>query len=440
MDKKAYFLAALAAGLHTKRQWVLSAFSLNKEAPDAFHTQSYDYRVVARPGGYSFIDPTLKAANPDDPVLWLTKIDDAQEGRPLILALETLMLDAGEVGNLTTAAVTTYGNALFNACCILRCFGKKIPFITGLVSISKIQGMLAKSLETPPADASEHLPTAFYTDEVDSFAEGLSYLCEFNSILTWGVTEKAISPPTGVKELKKALFEKYKGQLSDPIVFAKIMEELYALDDEFLKGDEAENFLLSSKTRKIVRAKMFLAYGIEEGLVEGQEVEAIMSSLSEGWEMDRIPTMFDSLRNGSYLRGAETMLGGEATKWLYRASSNVMVLDEDCGSKVGQRVKVTKINAEHLVKLRLMDGSIIEDDAAVQAMMGKVIEYRSPMFCHLSKTDYCRHCMGEVLGRNPDGASTAIAKLGSGFLTLSLKKMHGKERNLKQFSLEQVLS
>ena len=62
------------------------------------------------------------------------------------------------------------------------------------------------------------------------------------------------------------------------------------------------------------------------------------------------------------------------------------------------------------------------------------------MYCKLGMTDYCRYCVGERLGKNPNSGATAISKLGSNFLSLSLKKFHSSELKLVKAQLTNIIS
>ena len=214
-------------------------------------------------------------------------------------------------------------------------------------------------------------------------------------------------------------------------------------DKEYLQGDPSENFLLSAKSRNVARKKLFLDYGADAGLTTSYKVDMIQSSLSEGWETDKMPQMINASRAGSYDRGAETQLGGEAVKWLYRAASNVNIIDKDCGSRLGIAVTVTPESLNKLVKMRIItqtSTTLIEDEQQAGQYLGKRLMVRSPMYCKLGMTDYCRYCVGERLGNNPNSGATAISKLGSNFLSLSLKKFHSSELKLVKAQLTNIIS
>jgi hypothetical protein len=55
---------------------------------------------------------------------------------------------------------------------------------------------------------------------------------------------------------------------------------------------------------------------------------------------------------------------------------------------------------------------------------------RSPMYCKLDKTDYCKICLGERLANNPEGLSIAVSEYGSTFLSIFLSGAHSKSLQL----------
>ena len=228
--------------------------------------------------------------------------------------------------------------------------------------------------------------------------------------------------------------------MDDPATIARIDAELVAFDKEYLKGDPSEKFLISAKSRNMVRRRLFLQYGGEAGLGNSNSMTLLKNSLSEGWDPASFPTLNNTSRAGSFDRGSETQKGGEEVKWLLRASSNIRILDEDCGTKLGKGVYVTSTNYKKLVSLYIITTNgirLVEDEPAAEALIGKSILVRSPMFCKHKLTDYCKHCVGERLGANKNAASSAITAEGSAFMLLSLKAAHGKVVSLAKMDLQQ---
>jgi hypothetical protein len=149
------------------------------------------------------------------------------------------------------------------------------------------------------------------------------------------------------------------------------------------------------------------------------------------------------LGSASYDRGAETQLGGEAVKWLYRASSNVNIIDTDCGARLGLAISVNEYNKNKLVGMNVITQTstkLVKDANEAGQYLGKRLMVRSPMYCKLSKTDYCKVCVGERLGANPNSGATAVSRLGSVFLALSLKKFHAVGLSLERATLEEIMS
>lgn len=434
MNKMQYFIQACKAGLYKKRSWVFSAFTLVQESMDEWKKDAHPYRLVQTANGCFFVHPES---------LELEKLDDTKGGEPPFKLMQGIDLKAGEFENVSQDMRVSLGNLIFNLCSIIPAFGKKMDFVQGSVSVSKLEQQIANRLESTPEEGVKRDDSKFYVDEYLRFCNSFGYLTEFNQICTWALTPKAITQAPGTKELRSKLVKENQATLDDPITVAKIEAELIKHDKEYLQGDPSENFLLSAKSRNVARKKLFLDYGADAGLTTSYKVDMIQSSLSEGWETDKMPQMINASRAGSYDRGAETQLGGEAVKWLYRAASNVNIIDKDCGSRLGIAVTVTPESLNKLVKMRIItqtSTTLIEDEQQAGQYLGKRLMVRSPMYCKLGMTDYCRYCVGERLGNNPNSGATAISKLGSNFLSLSLKKFHSSELKLVKAQLTNIIS
>jgi hypothetical protein len=237
----------------------------------------------------------------------------------------------------------------------------------------------------------------------------------------------------GIVELKKRLLEENKDRLHDPATIAKIDAELVAYDKEYLKGDLGEGFLITNKSFNIVRKKLFGMHGAEVGLEDKVEVDLIENSLSQGWDTNNFAAMNNSLRAGSYARGTQTMLGGEAFKWLQRASSNINVTEDDCGSKLGTTLIVSETNLNFIIGFTIINtngNTFIENEEQAKHYIGKLVTVRSPMFCKLDSTNFCKTCVGVNLTNNPTGLSVAISSFGSKMLALMLAAAHAKSLTL----------
>lgn len=434
MNKIEFFLKAMEAGLYKKKAWVISAFSLIREDFSNWKNDPYPYRIVQTPTGSFFVDPD----NKDN----LLPIDGSLPNEPVFIFKEPIELKANQVPNLKKDITSTIGNVYFNYCCLVHSFGNKFEYIEGKVNLKAIENKIAELLQDTPVGNEVRDSRYIYVDEYINFADSLLFITNFTQLCVWGGTAKTMTPPPGIKEFKAQLIEKYKDNLSDPSVIALIDAELVKFDSEYLKGDAGENFLLDGKAKK-ARKRLFLMYGAEAGFGASVGVDLIQNSLMDGWELDKFPTMNNALRAGSYNRGAETRLGGESVKWLLRASSNIVVSADDCGSKLGKKVTYAADSVHKLIGFNVVteNGFVtITKETDLTQYVDKTIMVRSPMYCKMPKTDFCKTCIGKNLALNPTGLSIAVSEYGSNFLGIFLSMMHTKALSLAKYDYKKHLS
>ena len=186
--------------------------------------------------------------------------------------------------------------------------------------------------------------------------------------------------------------------------------------------------------------KKFLDFGMEGGMDETQTSPFIGESLSEGLNLKHWPVFNNYQRAGSYNRGANTVLGGEAVKWLFRAASNIRILPGDCGSTIGIPQPLTKSNIEKFLgnTFILEDGTNVKlkNRTDAEQYMGRKLLRRSPMFCNYDRNDYCMVCMGDKLSINPEAMPLNIAEEGSTINTIFMKAMHGKVLETERLTID----
>lgn len=434
MLKNDYFLLAMKEKLYEKKAFIISLFSIVREDYSKWKEDPFPYRLVQTPTGHFFCDPQTKE---------LILIDDAPAGQPVLQFKSPIGLKSGDLPNLRKDITTTIGNILFNYCCIINAFNDKMEYIEGRVNVANIETEISKRLQDTPKEGEPRDSKYIYVDEYIKFSNSLMYITNFSQLCVWCSTEKTMTPPPGLKEFKAQLLEKYKDQLSDPTVVALIDAELVKFDNEYLKDDPGQNFLLNGGKALKARKRLYLMYGAESGFSQTVNVDLIKSSLVDGWEVDKFPIMNNALRAGSYFRGAETQLGGESVKWLLRASSNFNVTVEDCGSRLGRKTTITKDNFKKLIGFNIVteEGSkeITEEDTDTN-YLGKTLMVRSPMYCKLSSTDFCSKCLGKNLSLNPTGLSLAVSNYGSAFMLLMLKRMHASTLSIAKVDYKVHLS
>jgi hypothetical protein len=428
MNKRDYFLAALKAGCGRKRGWVISVFAVTDEGAERWKNDPYQFRIVRTPKAIFFVNQNKE----------LEPIDDVDPTKPLFVRNEAISLAINDMANVFDPIRTTYGNCLANDVLLCWPFGKKVPFITGRFSTGVIEdAILSKITDDVQPGVSGEDPNAIYINEYLKYVDGTVYLTNFTQLFTPAGTEKTMTFHPLRNELKKRLLEENKDRLHDPAVVALIEAELVKLDKEWLKGDRGEDFYIKGKSFNIVRKKLGGMYGAEPGLEEKVEVDLISNSLSEGWDLKKFASMNNAQRAGSFNRGAQTELGGEAVKALLRASSNINIVKGDCGTKLGKPIDVDGSNYKQLVgrSVQLKEGPILVDAESAKAYVGRRVMVRSPQFCHSPLTDRCEVCMGKNLADNPDGASVAISNVGSTFLAIFMSAAHSKGTTVAKMDL-----
>ena len=443
MLKRDLYMAAMKAGNYKKVAWMISAFSITREGPDDWKKDPYPYRIVFTPTGTFFVDPDNQE---------LVKVEDAPVGEALYRFREKCILKTGEVPNFgeggTYEIETSYGNIFFNWAVMVYAFGNRIGYYnpTDKVKVPYLEDqILTRFYDNPGAGSPTPLDgeDPIYVRDYLRFAEGMFYLTSLTQLCTYGATEKVLLPPPGLAEFKQKLLDENRDNLHDKATIAKIDAALIAYDAQYLKGDAAENFLIDDKSRSTVRRKLFLMAGAETGLDENTvKADLIQNSLLEGWDISKFPSMNNSLRAGSFNRGSQTQLGGVSVKWLLRASSNMNVTVDDCGSRLGNVTLVTPENLRRMVGFSMVTQEghkRIKSTSEAGAYLGKKLIMRSPMYCKLDKTDYCKVCVGERLTVNPDGLSIAVSDYGSAFLAIYMKAMHGKNLQLAKMNLKTAI-
>lgn len=437
MKKRDFFLQAMKAQEYRRAAWVISAFSLISEAPEDWKKNPYPYRIVQTLSGYFFVNP--------ENINELIKIEDAQVGVPLFRMRSYIELKAGEVDNLSDDVTTTYGNVLYNYMCIVYPFGNKIPFLTGRWSPKKVESLIvdrfAEKQDVAPEERSPHL---IYVDEYLRFTDAMFNLTAFPQLCVPACTEKTMTPPPGIVEFRTELLKKYEGRLHDPAVIAEIDAQIIQYLKDWMKNDPGMNFLINEKSFNVVRKKLFGIGGAEAGLDDNVSMDLITKSLSEGWQIDKFATLNTNSRAGSFNRGSQTELGGEAVKWLFRAASNSKVTADDCGSKLGITIDVPPNGFRDVLGFTAIiseDGSEQEKITSenVNNYLGKKVRLRSSMFCKLDKTDYCRTCLGQRLSTNPNGLGVAVAETGSIILNDFMKAMHGTAIEVRKLNISKHL-
>lgn len=419
IDKRDYFIQAMNAQCYRHKAWIIEAFShVPHLASETKKGPSWPYALYRDAEGYY----THIEGDPDK-----IYIQGAfREGGPLHF-LEEIMVAAGEVPNVRQNTVTYYGNLLVNYVCLVYAFGNKMEFVPGPTTISGMESRIQSKLVSVPEHAkAERIAEALYIDEFKLFNDGVRHLEGLSQLCVPSASEKTMTVSPEVIKRRDELFKEHAHELDDPLVQAKIDKELIAMEKAWIKGDPAERFYIKGKSYDVVRKRLFLYQGQENGF--GKTGKTITTSLTEGWDIKNLPAMANALRNGSYSRGFLTALGGVEAKGNYRIFQNTVVAEEDCGSKMGMRILLTPETAKHFISSSVIEknGSVTElTTDNVGKYIGHPIVVRSVAYCKTPNQNICAVCVGKKIATTPNAISTYASDLGSLFVSLMLAAMHG---------------
>lgn len=431
MKKIDLFLKAMKAESFRHPQWIRGAFGIVEEDRAKAMGNLFAYRIL-RTGTTCF------AADPDN-ANELALIDDAVNGKPIFTQHEkiTLTADMGIPG-ITQDTVTTYGCWLLNTLWLFYPFNSIFGYLNKKFSATDIERMVLPLFTNNPKEGVARDPALVYVSDYLKFAQSVRYIEQFMYLFTPAGSEKTMTCSDELPKLKRDLFAKYKDQLSDPAVLAKISTEIEAADREWLKGDVGMDTLLEKKDFAVVRRKLFGFQGGEAGFDDGNEMVAIENSLEEGWDISKFPAMNDVLRVGSFNRGFQTAMGGDGFKKLIRATSNCQITIPDCGTKLGMPVVLDEEHITNYYGLWLVTPTkpVLLTKENAQQFMNKAVIVRAPNFCKLTLTDFCETCCGMKLSANKTGLSSATSRIGNVFLGLYMHAMHGKALSVTDYDFE----
>lgn len=421
MLKADYFKLAIEKEAFRYKAWVLHCFSMTR-FPES---ETFPLQLSKGVKHYYFIAEDLNEQ---------ITLEDTDVTKPPFHFRETISLKEKELPNLSKDVTVTYGQLLANVIALVYPLKDKIPFQEGEFNIQVVEDEIVKRLTTDPEyqdKKSFKHANPIYVSEYLKFIDCILSLEGFSQLCVPSATEKTMTRDPRIPELRKQLLEKYKDQLNDPAVVAKIDAELIAMDKEWVKGDLAEGFFKSSKSYDVVRKKTFLMQGYEGGL--GDNYDTIESSLSEGWDVEKMPAIVNALREGSYSRGKMTALGGAATKTVNRMFQNTRVTQEDCGTTLGWVRTVTK----ELVGFYLLEKgkTILLDENNINGYLGKEHTVRSPQFCKASGNKFCKYCIGEPNAENENAIGAHAAAMTSQLMNIMMKKMHGVSLNTEEYEI-----
>lgn len=431
------FLLAAKYNLYNERQWLLSAFSVVEDSPqmevdvqiaplseDTVSTDK-EHRAIGRIFRKDAI-PYVVLENGESDV-----IDGVKAGDPVFRMKEEVSLSPNEaIPNLKGKVTSTYGRLLVNLMILCFPFGERYPYRNEEFKGGELSDFFAQEL----TDDRVTVP------EIRTFFNQLFFLSSLTTLCVPSASEKATGTDPNIAKRKKELLEQYKDSLDDPATIAKIEGELVQMDRDYLKGDVSEGFYTSSKSFNIHRKKMHIMQGGEARIDGSGKMDLVTDALAEKWSHEDMPAKLNASRLGSYSRGAETALGGEAVKAISRTYQNSSIAMEDCNTKIGIPVDINEMNYSSYLGRYILGKTTPLTLEALKGLIGKTIIIRSPMTCKAPQTDYCAVCMGDAVSKSPQALSMLAVQLGSAFMGTAMSMMHSRELLTKVYDFKNRIS
>lgn len=440
MRRYDYFIKSLQAKAHYSREWVLRAMSVvlgdvkNGNYQWALrHTQDRVEVYVRNEDGWA----------------WEELEDVKPYEIPFIYHESCGPIKAGDVENLAEDLPDgTWGDLLYNSRVLVYAAGRLIPYRVGPIDLGTDEKYILDKMQDDPAEGEDD-PNTLYVKHYMRFGKAVGDLAGFE-VFVPSVTERALQPPPDRDELRAKLLEEYKERLDDPVAQARIQDALVESYKNYIKGDPSEGFLYKKKSLNTALKRMFLIHGPEAGFDEGGRAKLIINSLQEGIDIKNYPHMVNSLRAGSFYRGALTALAGEDVDLMGRIFQNARIEPGFCGTPDTYEVKIDKRRIGRTIMVPVVTSAVdkggVTNYKAVKITEenlgeydGKVYGMFSPMYCITPRSDCCEVCMGDKLSQYPDSVGSMVAEIPSTMMARMMGSAHAKELKTTPLDIENFL-
>jgi hypothetical protein len=355
-------------------------------------------------------------------------IDDYKPGEPIYGIKEKVVISKGDFTIADSDYDSFYSTLYLNLILLEYAFGNIFPYHNGKFSAKQLDTLIGAALKNGTITVAQYR----------EYSKTLGFITCLSTVALPAASRKSIIPPADITKIRDKLLAEHKEQLDDPVVVAKIEKQLVDIYKDYIKGDISEGFFLDEKIYSVVLKKSYIMLGSEPKLEDPNKINLSVTSLKEGWQVKDLPMIANSLRMGSYNRGAATALGGEAAKFSSRIYQNTKLIPGDCGSTVGIPVNVNKYNVDSFNgRAMLVNGKpVYLNKGDLAKHLGKTVYMRSPQTCNTPSGDFCEVCMGKEVTEVGLGLGPQASAVGSVFLSQSLAAMHGTSLSLEPIDLE----
>jgi hypothetical protein len=334
---------------------------------------------------------------------------------------------------------TTFGLLLFNVILFWEPFQGIAPYVNKGFTKKVIEGLLASVMVDNPKEGETVPEGKVAVRDCLKFTENCYFLEGLGAhfVKPGGIDTLTVSP--AILKRKKELMEIHKHELSDPVVFTSIAEELVEMDRKEMMSGPSKNFFINDKFIHTARKRMFIVFGIEQG-PDGNWVP-LANSLDDGIDPEEIVTYVNTAVAGAYSRSMATGEGGSQVKEVLRLIGRSKVAGTDCESVVGEPIVLTKKDARnwiggyHVVNKK----AVLIEEGMLDGLMNKPIFVRVPQFCVTIDGDWCKTCLGEGLGMYGSRLSAEVVRVPTEAMLTRMKAHHQAGANNVTLDLESAI-
>lgn len=449
-----YFIKALKTDVHKYRSWITTLFSI-----------PFKDIKAAMPWMLSFHDGQYYVLKEDgEEELIETGYDYNQ--RPLMLPLDLVHLEPGDLENVYAPVDTCYGNAITNFYMFVYPFvyadinestfaritekvrrevidsvtllrrqrqaeGRlcPIPYQSGTINGKRINVLLEDTLRAEKMTVSEFFDVQ----------RGLDMLTPLTMLIMTTATPKALELDPAIIAERDRLLELYKDRLTDPAIAALIDAKMVEMLKERLKDDPVAKYYIKEKSYTTVLKKLYATQGGLPSMDDPTKVDYIPSSLREGLRPEDMPAGINSARSGSYDRGASTADGGAAVNSTNRTGMNTDIVEDFCGTGAGVKLVVNRFNTDKLIGRTILGETAIVDEARANSLIHKQVYIYGPPTCNTVNGNYCKRCMNEDVVNSNVKLGSQLAAIDSVFLKIFLAAFHARELKTVRYEFEEQL-
>lgn len=439
MQKFEYLLYAVQQKAYLNLDWIISAFTFTQPNSNKIENP-YPGQLVREPFGVFYYDENKER----QPI----EVKDPKPNQPLFNKYEAVSITKAALPIITGEKIeTTISRLLLNLLVIYEPFYGRLSYINQPFTPSDVEKLIAPKLKDTLKEGEKKVDGVFYTDEYIRFSKAVTFIEQLSKIFAQSVRKAGLLPPPGIKEFKQQLLKKYEGKLRDPGEMVKFQAELNAYDKAYLeKNDTSYGKFMAGQKIIGARSKSWLTQGGEgNSFIDQLDIVPITQPLTEGIDFDpeKFMSICNTIRYGSFAKGAETVNGGVVAKALMVALDTWRIIPGDCTTKFSAKRFYTEKEASLLIGVYVIANDkplLIETIDQAKQYVNREIKVRSPQYCRRPGTETCSVCAGKDLARFPNGLVIPAMEVSSGIMSDSLKKMHQTNAQTRSMDLTLVIS